>query len=52
MLKKKEQTMRVNYIVVLSMQDAHPYFEWFVSLDTGDIFSRKQMEIRQENVDF
>ena len=27
-VKEKEQTERANYVVVLSMQKAHPYFEW------------------------
>ena len=27
-IKEKEQTMRASYVVVLSMQNAHPYFEW------------------------
>ena len=27
-VKEKEQTVRANYVAVLSMQNAHPYFEW------------------------
>ena len=27
-VKEKEQTVRANYVVVLSMQNAHPYCEW------------------------
>ena len=43
--------MRANYIVVLSVKNAHPYFEWNRLLVTGIFFfSRKQMKTRQENV--
>ena len=48
MLTKKRQTVRANY-VVLSMQNAHPYFEWNRLLSYRRIFSRNQMEKRQEN---
>ena len=27
-VKENEQTVRTNYVVVLTMQNAHPYFEW------------------------
>ena len=27
-VKEKEQTVCANYVVVLSMQNTHPYFEW------------------------
>ena len=27
-VKENKQTMRVNYVVVLSLQNARPYFEW------------------------
>ena len=35
--KKKEQTVGANYVVVLSMQNAHPYFEWNCLLVTSKI---------------
>ena len=40
-VKEKEQTMRVNYVMVLTMQNAHPYFEWNRLLDTPANFSRE-----------
>ena len=51
---EKEQAMRANYVVVLSMQKAHPYFEWnrLLRYRPGEFFSRNQMETRQGNVDF
>ena len=51
-VKEKEQTMRATYFVVLTMQNAHPYFEWNHLLDTPVIFCRNQMKTKQENVDF
>ena len=38
-VKEKEQTVRANYVVVLTMQNAHPYFKWNRLLDTPAIFS-------------
>ena len=52
-VKEKEQTMRANYVVVLSTgvcKTHTPILDEIVSLDTSDFFSRNQMEIRQENV--
>ena len=42
---------KINPVVVLSMQNAHPYFEWNRLLVTGKFFSRNQMKTTQENVD-
>ena len=50
--KEKEQTVRANYVVVLSMQNTLPYFEWNRLLVTGKFSLRNQMKTRQENVDF
>ena len=33
-VNKKEHTVRANYVIVLTMQNAHPYFEWSRVLDT------------------
>ena len=43
MLKKKNK-LHANYVVVFSMQNAHPYFEWNHLLVTGKFFSRNQEE--------
>ena len=52
-VKEEEQTVRAYYVVVLTMQNAYPYFEWNRLLDTTANFSsRNQMKTRQENVDF
>ena len=40
-VEEKEQTVRANYVVVLTMQNAHPYFEWDRLLDTPVNFSRQ-----------
>ena len=40
-VKEKQQTVRANYVVVLTMQNAHPYFEWNHLLDTPANFSRE-----------
>ena len=52
-VKEKEQTVRANYVFVLTMQNAHLYFEWNRLLDTLANFSR---EIRwkqgRKKVDF
>ena len=40
-VKEKEQTMRANYVVVLSMQNAHPYFKWNCLLRYRRIFLEK-----------
>ena len=32
-VKEKEQTVHANYVVVLTLQSAHPYFEWNRLLD-------------------
>ena len=37
-VKEKEQTARANYVVVLSIQNAHPYFEWNRLLVTSTLF--------------
>ena len=44
--------MRANYVAVLSMLNAHPYFEWNRPLSNQRFFARNQMETRQENVNF
>ena len=52
-VKENEQTVRANYVVVLTMQNTHPYFEWNRLLDTTANFSQEiKMKTRQENVDF
>ena len=38
-VKEKEQTVRANCVVILTMQNAHPYFEWNRLLDTPANFS-------------
>ena len=38
-VKEKEQTVRANYVVDLTMQNTHPYFEWNRLLDTPAKFS-------------
>ena len=43
-VKEKEQTVRANYVVVLSMQNAHPYFEWIHLLSYRQIFPKKSDE--------
>ena len=51
--KEKEQTVRANYVVVLTMQNAHPYFEWNHLLDTlANFFLRNRVKTSQENVNF
>ena len=50
-VKEKEQTVRANHVVVLSMQYAHPYFEWNRLLVTSKFFSRNRMKTTQENAD-
>ena len=40
-VEEKEHTMRANYVVVLSMQNAHPYFEWNRLLRYQRIFLEK-----------
>ena len=40
-VKEKDQTVRANYAVVLSMQNAHPYFEWNSLLRYRQIFLEK-----------
>ena len=40
-VKEKEQTVHANYVVVLTMQNAHPYFGWNRLLDTPANFSRE-----------
>ena len=50
-VKAKEQTVRANYVIVLSMQNAHPYFEWNRPLGYRQFFSR-EMKTRQENIYF
>ena len=42
-VKEKEQTVRANYVVILTIQNTHPYFEWNRLLDTLANFS---LEIR------
>ena len=52
MLKKKNKLCCItNYVVVLTMQNTHPYFEWNRLLDTPANFS-PETKTRQENVDF
>ena len=52
-VKEREQTVRANYVVVLTMQNTHPYFEWNRLLDATANFSQEiKMKTRQENVDF
>ena len=54
-VKEQEQALRAYYavvVVVLSMQNAIPYFEWNRLLVTGKFFSRNQMKTRRKNVDF
>ena len=44
-VKEKEQTVRANYVVVLTIvQNAHPYFEWNLLLDTPVNFLEKSDE--------
>ena len=43
-IKEKEQTVRAKYVVVLSMQNAHPYFEWNRRLSYRQIFLAKSDE--------
>ena len=43
-VKETEQTMRANYVVVLSMQNAHPYFEWNHLHSNRQIFLEKSDE--------
>ena len=43
-VKEKEQTVRANYVVVLSMQNAHPYFEWNHLHSYQQIFLKKSDE--------
>ena len=43
-VKEKEQTVLANYVVVLSMQNAHPILNGIVSLFTGKFFSRNQIK--------
>ena len=50
MLKKKNKLCM--QIMLLSIQNTHPYFEWNCLIVTGKFFSRNQMKTRQENVDF
>ena len=40
-VKKKEQTVHANYVVVLSMQNAHPCFDWNRLLRYWWIFLKK-----------
>ena len=40
-VKEKEQTVRANYVVVLSMQNAHLYFELNHLLSYQQIFLEK-----------
>ena len=40
-VKEKEQTERANYVVALTVQNAHPYFECNRLLDTPANFSRE-----------
>ena len=55
-VKEQEQTLRAYYavvvVVVLSMKNAIPYFEWNRLLVTGKFFSRNQMKSRQEKCRF
>ena len=43
-VKEKEQTERANYVVVLSIQNTHPYFEWNRLLGYRQIFLEKSDE--------
>ena len=43
-VKEKEQTVRANYVIVLTMQNTHPYFEWSRLLDTPPNFLKKSDE--------
>ena len=47
-VEEKEQTMHANYLV-LSMQNAHPYFEWNRLLSYQQIFLKNKMQTRQKN---
>ena len=40
-VKEKEQTVGANYVVVLTVQNAHPYFEWNRLLDTSPTLLEK-----------
>ena len=40
-VEDKEQTVCANYVVVLKMQNAHPYFEWNFLLSSRQIFLTK-----------
>ena len=42
--KEKEQTVRANYVVVLSMQNAHSFFEWNCFRSYRQIFLEKSDE--------
>ena len=42
--KEKEQIVHANYVVVLTLQNAHPYFEWYRLLDTPANFLEKSDE--------
>ena len=47
-----KQTVRANYVVVLSMENAQPYFEWNRLRSYWQFFLKKSDENNQENVDF
>ena len=56
-VKEKEQTVRTNYVVVLSMHFANPYFVWNRPHSYRHFFfffsrTSSQMKTRQENVNF
>ena len=52
MLKKKKKTVRANYVVVLTMQNAHPFFEWNCLLDTPANFLEKSDENKADKCRF
>ena len=52
-IKEKEQPVRANYVVVLSMHNATPLFEWNRLNGYRQIFFfEKSDENKAENVDF
>ena len=50
--KEKERTVRANYVVVLSIQNAHPYFEWNRLHSNRQIFLEKSDEIKAGKCQF